>query len=83
MKSRCDKIEKEFSYFWFIGDKAPDYDKFRVACKRRPTKKPNFRNISDGAVQFDHNIYPRLQNALIGWSNAGWGDYDSPLKRWD
>lgn len=74
-------VTTTFGYFWFVGEKAPDYDKFRTACGKRARKNSSWRNISDGSVSFDYNIHERLKNAITGWQNPVWGQYPNPIDR--
>jgi hypothetical protein len=73
-----------FSYFWFIFNEAPLYDKFNYCIHHVSDEElavlKHYRNVPSERVPFQKYIYGHLQHALGGWSNMRCGEYISPLQ---
>jgi hypothetical protein len=77
------EVPKRFSYFWFLFNDPPLYDKFSY-CSYHVSKTEleelgHYGNVPNERVTFDQHIYAHLQHALQDWSNAKCGVYYSPL----
>lgn len=79
----CDEVPTKFSYFWFLFNEAPLYDKYQYAIHHVSDKDlatyGHFSGVPSERVPFNHNIYGQLQGALSGWENKRCGVYKSPL----
>jgi hypothetical protein len=74
---------EDYSYFWFLSEKPPAYDKFRIAPGTLANEKnpQAFLEVPDEDVLFDYAIYERFIQSLSGWSNFVGFVYESPLKK--
>lgn len=76
-------VPEDFSYFWFLFNGAPLYDKFNYAIHHVDDKVlaeyGGFQGVPSELVAFDYDIYRHLDSAIGGWSNARVGTYTSPL----
>lgn len=76
-------VPQTFSYFWFLYNAPPLYDKYQYATNYLTEELwqalGGYQNVPDGDVVFDQDIYRHLQNALNGWWNVRCGQYTSPL----
>ena len=76
--------ESTVSYFWFLFNEAPAYDRFRW-CASHATREElaewgNYRRAPSGRITFDQRILSNLESGLGGWGNAGAGIYDPPIR---
>jgi hypothetical protein len=78
------KVPSEFSYFWFLFNDPPLYDRFNYCSTSHVSNKElaewgHYENVPKERVPFDQHIYSHLQSALNGWSNSRCGMYKPPL----
>ncbi len=83
LRSLTEQTGQRFSYFWFLFNEAPLYDKFNycihhVSDDELATLK-HYRNIPGNRVPFDMHIYSHLKTALGSSFNGRCGNYISPL----
>lgn len=85
LREAVDRIPAELSYFWFLFNDPPLYDKFNW-CVNHATDKElakwgGYSGAPNGRIPFTQHVYSQLQQALGGGSNARCGEYVSPLAR--
>jgi hypothetical protein len=74
-------VPEKFSYFWFINNEAPLWDKFYWAIHATPEERapyPSFAAVPTSVVTFNQHIYGQLQSAINGGSSS-LGTCPSPL----
>lgn len=75
--------DTRFSYFWFIFNDAPSYDRFNHAIHHTSDeqlkKYGGYLGVPSSDIEFDMHIYGHLKSALSGWSNGRVGQYIPPL----
>jgi hypothetical protein len=83
LRSLTSQVPQQFSYFWFLLNEAPLYDKFMYAVYHLSDAElaayGGYANVPGEQVPFDQNIYGHLQGAIRSQSNARCGVYRSPL----
>ena len=77
------RVPAEFSYFWFLFNDPPLYDRFNF-CVHHATDEElatwgGYEHVPLERVTFDQHIYGHLQQALNGYRNMRCGEYRSPL----
>jgi hypothetical protein len=83
LRSLTSQIPQQFSYFWFLFNEAPLYDKFMYAVYHLTDAElaafGGYANVPGERVPFDQNIYGHLQGAITSKSNARCGIYTPPF----
>jgi hypothetical protein len=78
------EVPRRYSYFWFLFNDPPLYDKFQYCSAHvSPEELQNlghYSNVPNERVPFDQHICEHLKQALSGWSNNKCGVYTSPLR---
>lgn len=76
-------VPLDFSYFWFLFNEAPLYDKFNFAVYRVDDDDlagyGGYQGVPGALVPFDYEIYRHLDSAIRWCSNTRVGTYKSPL----
>lgn len=85
IRPMIEQVPREFSYFWFLFNRPPLYDRFNY-CVYHTTDEElrewgGYGNVPDERVPFNQHIYDNLMQALKGWSNMRCGAYRSPITR--
>lgn len=74
LRSAIQKVASEFSYFWFLFNDPPLYDRFQYwvhhATDQEQAEWGHYSNVPKERVMFDQNIYGRLRQAL-GFTQTG------------
>ncbi|MFD0882988.1 hypothetical protein ACFQ08_00185 [Streptosporangium algeriense] len=78
------EVPKKYSYFWFLFNDPPLYDKF-IHCINRATEEEwkiygHYANAPNDRIMFNQHIYEQLKQALKGWRNARVGTYTPPIQ---
>ena len=85
LRSLTNQTQQRYSYFWFIFNEAPLYDKFNYCVNHVNDEElailQHYSNILSSRIPFDMHIYGHLRDALGGWSNRRCGECISPLMR--
>lgn len=83
LRSLISQTEQRFTYFWFIFNEAPLWDKFNYCIHHVSDEElaafKHYSNIPSELIPFNMHVYGHLKDALGGWSNLRCGDYVSPL----
>jgi hypothetical protein len=84
MRNLTANVAAQFTYFWFLYNDPPLYDKFNYCSTTHVSNEElaewgHCGNVPKERVPFDQYIYSHLQHALNGWSNRRCGEYRSPL----
>lgn len=83
LRSLTSQTAKRFSYFWFIFNEAPLWDKFNYCIHHVSDEElatfQHYSNIPSDRITFNMHIYRHLKDALGGSSNLRCGAYVSPL----
>lgn len=83
LRSLTAAVYANFSYFWFLFNRPPLWDKFNYAIHHVDDATlagyGGYANIPDSEVPFDWDIHRHFTSAIGGWSNARVGTYRSPL----
>jgi hypothetical protein len=84
LRAIVNEVEQSVSYFWFVENEAPLYDRFNYAVNWTSDedleKYGDFSAIPSKKVKFNQHIYSHLADSLSGWSNRRVGIYKSPLE---
>jgi len=76
-------LSSRLSYFWFVFNEAPLYDRFNYAVHHVSDEDlaayGHYSNVPSEMVPFDQHIYHHLGNALRGVSSARCGIYRPPF----
>lgn len=83
LRNLTSQTAQRFSYFWFIFNEAPLWDKFNYCIHHMNDEElatfQHYSNIPSERIPFNMHIYGHLRDALGGWSNLRCGEYVSPL----
>ncbi|HEV7418820.1 MAG TPA: hypothetical protein VGO30_03135, partial [Mycobacterium sp.] len=83
LRSLTASVSQNFSYFWFLFNPPPLWDKFNYAVHHVDdealTGYGGYGNIPDSMITFDSDIYRRFTGAINGWSNLKVGTYPAPI----
>jgi hypothetical protein len=75
-----DAVPDRFSYFWFISNRAPLFDRFEHAVRVGPDENGGYIDIPDDVIRFEWNTYEQLKKAMTGQSVPATGmRYDPPI----
>jgi len=59
-------VPERFSYFWFVSNRAPLWDRFEHAVRVSPDASGGYADLPDEGIKFEWNTYERLRKALVG-----------------
>jgi hypothetical protein len=83
MRDHIELVPRRFSYFWFIDNEAPLWDKFNHAVYQSTDEElaaaGHYSKLSSAGILFDKDIYSHLRQALGSWSNDRAGSYEAPF----
>lgn len=83
LRAMTNEVRQSVSYFWFLFNEAPLYQKFKWAVShatdQQLAESGGYRNLSSTLVQFDQHIYDTFGNSLVGQTNWKVGSYVPPL----
>lgn len=83
LRSLTSQTQQHFSYFWFIFNEAPLYDKYNYCIAQGNNEElavlGHYRNIPGERIPFDMRIHAHLKHALADSFIERVGEYISPL----
>jgi hypothetical protein len=84
LHSLVSRVSTKYSYFWFLFNDPPLYDKF-IHCVSHATEDEvvsygHYSNAPNDLIMFNQSVYGHLKEALNGWHNVKVGTYTSPLQ---
>lgn len=84
LRELTSSVRASFSYFWFLFNGAPLWDKFNHAIHHLNDEElaeyGGYEGVPDSAIAFDWDIYRHLSSAIAAWTNGRVGRYPSPLE---
>jgi hypothetical protein len=81
LRQLTQQVPRRFSYFWFLFNPPPLWDKFNYACtlsEEELSTYPNYAQIPDTLIPFDKDVYGHLRAALSTRWHPVVGQYVPP-----
>jgi hypothetical protein len=82
LRDLIDRIPLRYSYFWFLFNDPPLYDKFNYCVSHVDETElaglGHYSKLPSERVPFEMHIHEQLRRALTGWSNSKCGNYVPP-----
>lgn len=82
IKALIERLEAEYSFFWYVFNEPSKYDKFNYAIHHvdddELSSVGGYENIDSTQVTFNQYIYGNFESTFGGWSNQRVGSYSAP-----
>ncbi|MFI7284710.1 hypothetical protein ACIBOV_31085 [Micromonospora chersina] len=77
------EVPEKFSYFWFLFNEPPLYDKFTYCVNHASNEEldawGHYSNAPNDRIVFNQHIYEHLKEAMSAWHNGRAGNYSPPV----